>query len=160
MEQAISGTQRELDNLTKLRFRDQVSEDRFLRQSRDLAEAELKLKEQLAKLASKDLWLQPGYQLISLCNRAVSWFRTGTSEAKRLIIQIVGSNPVLKDGKLSIHARKPFREWDQPPALSFVSAYVQDVRTFFLEQTSESIELAAALKRLFELMGEASEKAA
>lgn len=79
----------------------------------------------------------------------------GDLRTKRLILFIVGSNPSLKDKKLNIDARKPFRRWPNPRSVSDSSRFVKDVRTL-----ADAGELAQTLKSIRELwkLAEAAER--
>ena len=61
-------------------------------------------------------WFEPCRDFVSFSTRAVEWFRAGDLAMKRLILEIVGLNPTLKDRILSVEAAKPFqRRVDDDP---------------------------------------------
>src|SRR5262249_40024023 len=77
LEKALVGISKELENLTKLRLRDLITDNEFVseRQSLDLERS--KLQQSLEKLQQTSAWLEPAHFFISLSNRAISWFTEG-----------------------------------------------------------------------------------
>ena len=71
---------------------------------------------------------------------AVKQFRRGEIAVQRNILNIVGSNPVLTSGILSIEAAKPFRAWPSLPTNSQLRAYVEDVRTLCEENDTAFLQ--------------------
>lgn len=130
---ALGRSQQELDNLTRLRYRDLIGDDEFGRQRSELLKRQAVLKQQLDQLNS-DSWIEPSRNLFLFSNRAVFWLTHGSTSEKRLILATVGSNPTLMSKKLSIDARNPFTLLLQPRKNSHWWAIVNDVRTFFRQQ--------------------------
>ena len=111
IEQTRGSVERQLDNLTKLRVRDLVDDDEFLRQRQELERDRIRTAQGLQALGRSSDWFEPARLLISFNNQAVSRFISGDLPIKRLILEITGSNLVLTDQKLNIDAKKPFRRW-------------------------------------------------
>jgi hypothetical protein len=101
---------RELDNLTRLRLRDLLTDDEYIRQRDQLQREQIRLA-QKANGGPTHSWFEPARLLVSFSNQAVSWFVAGDFETKRLILETVGSNPVLTDRELRTQTKKPFRSW-------------------------------------------------
>jgi hypothetical protein len=80
----------------------------------------------------------------------VSRFTSGDLHRKRLILNIVGSNLVLKDEELSISARKPFRRWSNSPNFPEMRAFVKDVRTFLWSDTQEMHAMIEGIRKLLD----------
>lgn len=59
---------------------------------------------------------------VSFCNRAAECFRAADSVQRRLILETVGSNLTIQEGKLSIEAKKPFVQWGPDPPNSELCA--------------------------------------
>jgi site-specific DNA recombinase len=135
LSRAVESTDRELQNLLGLRLREMIADEEFKRERDRLEGERLRAKERLAEAGDPKQWLEPSKAFISLSNRAVSWFREGDPQTKRLILTIVGSNPVLKDKKLNIDARKPFRRWNKNRDRPSLSRSLKDVRTLALTDT-------------------------
>jgi len=107
---ALAQTQQELRTLVDLRVRNMINDTEYLERRRTLQKEEMQL-QQTAKQSdsSQPLRLELGQSIILFRKYAADWFSRGTDEDKRLILQTVGSNCVLKDRKVSIDARFPFK---------------------------------------------------
>ncbi len=139
---------RELDNLTKLRIRDLITDDEYVKQRQELERQQIGTTQRLEALRRDDARFEPAQSLIEFNKILLSRFTAGDFENKRLIVNIVGSNLVLKDKKLNIDARKPFRKWSPYVENSEMRAFVKDVRTFFWEETSESLEMHSRIQEI------------
>jgi site-specific DNA recombinase len=129
---ALESCKRHLDNVTKLRYRELIGEDEFLRQREDLTQELNKLNERLAEVKSEN-WIEPSRNLFLFSNRASYWLTHGSIDEKRLILSTVGSNLSIKDKRLSIDAKKPFQILQNRGSNSSWWAIVRDVRTYFHE---------------------------
>jgi site-specific DNA recombinase len=127
-EQALQATKKQLDNLTSLRIRDLISDEEFTEQRNVLQQQELKLTQEGQGESQAD-WFEPLDLALSFSKSAVAWFEAGDPRTKRTIMQIAGSNFVLKDQELNIDARKPFRRWPEKPTVSQMCGFLEDVRT-------------------------------
>lgn len=107
IEKALGGCSRNLDALTKMRFRELIGDDEFVRQRTDLTLEQSKLQDRLQKLET-DHWVELSQKLFLFSNRAIFWLTHGTATEKRLVLAASGSNFVLKAKILSIDAKKPF----------------------------------------------------
>lgn len=145
---AQAAADRELENLTKLRIRDLLSDEEYLRQREELGRRQIDIEQKLKTLDQQASRFEPARLLVSFNKTLVSRFASGDLHKKRLILNIVGSNLVLKDQELSIHARKPFRRWSQSPTFTDLRAFVKDVRTFVSEQSPEMYEMIAGIRKL------------
>jgi len=108
LTQTRTSLEKESENLTKLRIRDLITDEEYLKQRQELERHQIKIAQSLKTAEEPDLRFEPARLLISFSKRAVSWFQAGDARIKRLILTIAGSNPQLKDKKLCIDARKPF----------------------------------------------------
>jgi site-specific DNA recombinase len=131
VERVLENSVRNIDNLTKLRYRELIEEEEFIRQRSELNREEMALKERLQELGSEN-WIEPSQKLFLFSNRAVFWLTHGTIAEKRLILSTVGSNLVVKAKKLNIHVNEPFKLLEKRKSISTWCALVNDVRTFFL----------------------------
>ncbi len=128
LQKTYDATTTSLDNLTKLRIRGLITDDEFVAQRQELEREQLRLKQSLTRVSRTDSWLEPAEQIISFSNRAISWFREGDEEIRRLIVQVVGSNLVLRDKKLNIEAKMPFRRLAGTASRTDLCRGVEDVR--------------------------------
>lgn len=140
IERALNACVRNMDNLTKLRYRELIGEDEFLRQRAELGREELTLKERQQQLETES-WVEPSRKLFSFSNRAVFWLTHGTPDEKRLILSTVGSNLTMSGKKLNIDANEPFQIIRRNRPISTWCAMVNDVRTFFRNNPEFSIPL-------------------
>lgn len=132
LKQTILACARNLDNLTKLRYRELITDDEFLRQRAELTQEDCKLKQRLDQLNTEQ-WIEPSQKLFLFSNRAVFWLAHGNTSEKRLILSTVGSHLLLKAKKLSIDAKKPFQILQASGSIRDWWRVVNDVRTFFTE---------------------------
>lgn len=109
-EQAAARVARELDNLTRLRLRDQIGDEEYQRHRQALEQEQCKIEQSQRTAGEAASAFEPARLFVSFNRRAVEWFRAGDAPLKRLILTTVGSNLRLTDKKLSVEARKPFRQ--------------------------------------------------
>lgn len=160
LERARAAVEHQLDNLTKLRLRDLVTDEEYLRRRSELERERIRMAQALKTREQADSWFEPARTLISFSHRATSWFKAGDSQKKRLILAVVGSNLTLEGGKLRIEAKKPFRRWAGTASFSAVRAFVKDVRTFVAQQDSATLEMISQVHRLLEPMANSGSKQA
>jgi site-specific DNA recombinase len=137
LENQAAAIDRQLANLKKLRIRDLLNDGEFLEERQELTRERIRVAQELGKLAETDSRFEPAHLLVAFNKEAASRFRTGTPDEKRLILQIVGSNPKLQDRELKIDVAKPFRRWSETSTSSDLRAFVHDVRTFATDPDSE-----------------------
>lgn len=113
IERRIGAIARERDSLTKMRLREMLTDEEYAKQRKDLDTEEIGLVQRLEQTTHQATWFEPAENLISFSNRAADCFAHADADTKRLILETVGSNPILKDKKLLIEARKPFMFWAQ-----------------------------------------------
>ena len=152
VETAIHAVSRQIENLTKLRVRDLLSDDEFASERKALQNERLRLTLQLEAGQSSGDWIEPARMLVLFSNRAVSWFSEGNHEIKRLILAVAGLNPTLGDRQLNIDARKPFQRRSRAVDFRLGWSVVEDVRTRWQAHDLELMETVAALKQLGSLV--------
>ena len=158
LEQARIAVERELGNLTKLRIRELLTDEEYVKQRQELEREQIKVAQNLALADQDDNRFEPLRELVSFSNTAVSWFEAGDLRAKRLILKIIGLNPLLKDKKLNIDARKPFRRWSQPGNFSEWSSFVEDVRNLLV--AGELTDVVQSVRELSRRMNAEEKKRA
>ena len=103
--------QRELDNLTKMRYRELIDDDTFLQEKKELTDNIFKMKQQLRNTENRaEEWHNLTEKAFNFATCARGAFVNGDLQTKKEIVTALGSNPKLKDGKFSIDACK----WLQP----------------------------------------------
>lgn len=160
LEKAYKQNQSHLDKLIKMRYRDLLSDEEFLKQKRELLREQAIVTEKIASPGDFEECLESAERFFLFLNRVRKRFEDGYLETKRGILKAVGSNFYLKDKKLFIEAKRPFLIIEEglkvlapenlglePPgngslrprfdlSLSQIRlwwAQVENVRTFFLE---------------------------
>ncbi len=108
-EAGIAVVARQLDTLTTMRVRELLTDEQYLRQREGLEREQLRLQRAAAKQTDPQLWLQPARTLVSFGGYLVPAFERAELPRKRFIAQVTGCNPSLRDKKLSIQAKKPYR---------------------------------------------------
>ncbi len=109
LQKTYNKNQKYLDNLTQMRFREQISEPEYLQHKTELLKEQRRLKEKLESTEYRaSNWLELSEKTFNFVYYARAWFKNGTLEDKRTILQTLGSNFVLKDRKLFIETKKPF----------------------------------------------------
>jgi hypothetical protein len=111
LSKAILQTQRQLDNLTGMRYRELITDDEFKKERASLQVEINKLRERLRETEGRaDRWLDLTERVFNFATHARQAFLEGDLQTKREIFLALGQNPTIKDGKLAIHAN----EWLQP----------------------------------------------
>ncbi len=172
LEQALSHCQSQLDKLTRMRLNDLMSDDEYLREKRRLLDEKIALTERLKNDdAGKINPVASTVETFIFAGQALDRFRNGSPEDKRNVLQQIGSNFHLDDGKLVIKAEKPLLiieeglkavctdfNWLELPINGLVMgknalycsaipdwrAVVDDVRTFFENKLSRENQKTAA----------------
>jgi DNA invertase Pin-like site-specific DNA recombinase len=138
VDKAVQVCGKSLDNLTRLRCNDLITDEEFIRQRGELLKEQERLRERLRQLEAA-VWIEPSRDLFLFSNRAKYWLVHGPPDLKRQILSAVGSNLFLKDKKLSIDAKKPFRAISERASCSPLCTVVNAVRIFFETEGSFSI---------------------
>lgn len=109
---ALEGTQKELDNLTKMRFRDLIDDEMFIRQSNELKTKISQLKEATQETEARaERWLELSVKTFNFATYTRHTFITTKDlQVKKEILMALGSNPIIKDGKISIIAEDWLQE--------------------------------------------------
>ncbi len=99
----IESTHKEVKKLIKMASKELISEDQFLEEKQDL-ENQIKQLEQEREDTNKraDNWYGTAEHLFDLAVNGRKKFLYGSLEDKRSVLQDLGSNPIILDGKLII----------------------------------------------------------
>jgi DNA invertase Pin-like site-specific DNA recombinase len=159
LQNAYNQVQSEFNNLTQMRLRNLLTDEEYLQQKSELLRERAQLQERLKDNDHRvDMWLKLTENTFIFANRAKYWFKNGSLEDKKQILETIGSNLILKDKKLFIEAKKPFlilkkglaraeqeklmfepaksglnaeQTSDLQAQYSYLLGLVEDVRTFF-----------------------------
>jgi site-specific DNA recombinase len=160
VEAALHQATAELSALVKLRTRGMIDDALFQSEQSELLKRKAQLtSDQAAQLAPLVNRFELVSDLVSLRRQAVEWFKVGDDETKRLILETVGSNYTLTSKKLSVEARKPFKQVPTSPSFRELRAVIDDVRKA-IDDPSEAKHLAGCLDRLKELRDPQKRRAA
>jgi hypothetical protein len=155
LQRTQAANARELQNLTKLRIRDLLSDEEYMKERQELERAQIGFTQKLDALAKRDARFEPSQRIVSFNSCLVDRFMKGNLQRKRIILATVGSNLVLENKKLSIDVRKPFRRWADSTDISDLRAFVRDVRTHCDEDSAECQQM---MQNIREIMDDASKE--
>ena len=141
---AIRETSAQLNELTGLRLRNLLTDEEFLARRKDLQQEQLRLAQQRDRAANDVNRFEPGEDVLFFCNRAIKWFLSGNLQAKKIILETVGSNLTLTNKILSIEARKAFKRQPLEGGLCTVLAIDDAVQRH--ENVSGGNELSAIIE--------------
>ncbi|MCL5432008.1 MAG: recombinase family protein [Patescibacteria group bacterium] len=104
-------TQKELDELTRMRYRQLIDDETFIKDKNELTAKIAQLKSKLRETEARaERWLELSERTFSFATYARKAFITGGLELKKEILLGLGQSPKIKDGKLVIEPN----EWFQP----------------------------------------------
>lgn len=109
--QSITQAQKELDNLTKMRYRELIDDEMFIKERDTLQTQIKKLQHELHETEQRaEGWIELTEKVFNFARYAQEHFENGSIEQKKDVLSGLGSNFLLKDQKLIITAHK----WLQP----------------------------------------------
>jgi len=104
-------TQKELDKLTKMRYRQLIDDETFIKERNELQTRITQLKGKLRETETRaEQWLELTEKTFNFAIFARKAFITGKLELKKEILLALGKTPIIKDKKLYIEPS----EWLQP----------------------------------------------
>ncbi len=132
-QKAYNGAQKKLDELVEMRFNNLLNDKEYGDWKAKIIKEQTILKEKMTDTEHRtSRWLELSEKAFLFANRAKIWFRDGNMDTKRNILKSLGSNFVLKDGKLHIQLQKPYLMISKKGKNLVWLAIVDDVRTFFV----------------------------
>lgn len=138
---ALEDTQKELDNLTKMRFRDLIDDDMFIKQSNELKTRISQLKANVQETEGRaERWLELSINTFNFATYARQKFLTTDNlQIKKEILMALGSNQIIKDGKLSLVAEDWFQKIkNNYPALEAEYLRLEPTKIRTVEQKTEA----------------------
>jgi len=115
-KRAYTNCLKKLDNLFQLKISplnvdgSLISDEEYAKKKAELVREKARLEEAMERLKKQEnRWLEAIEKTFDFACHARYWFRNGTPEEKTQILRSIGSNLTLKDGKLEIELKKPFR---------------------------------------------------
>ncbi len=117
-DKALIQTQKELDNLTQMRYREMIDDEAFMKNKAVIEAKITEIKATRGEIENRaEKWLELTEKTFNFATYARQAFITGTLERKREILMSLGQNAIIKEGKLVI---KPY-EWLKPIAKNYPS---------------------------------------
>ncbi len=106
---SILETQKELDGLTKMRYRDLIDDTTYIKERNELKEKIDRLRANLGEIEGRtDKWLELTEKTFEFACNARNRFIHGDLQTKREIFSALGRNFSIKDRKLKIEANEWF----------------------------------------------------
>lgn len=120
--QSLTESQKELDNLTRMRYRELINDETFIKEKNVLTDNITKLKTQLREDINYDeKWIELTEKAFYFATYARQTFINGSIEAKREVFTTLGSNYQLKDKQLIFEASV----WLIPIAKAYPALYAE-----------------------------------
>ena len=142
---ALTSTQKELDMLTKMRYRELIDDETFIRERDDLKTKIAKLTNNLRETESRaDKWLELTEKTFTFACYARKEFIFGTLEKKREIYSALGQNYFVKDKEILI---KP-NEWFVP----IEKAYPELEEEYNRLELDKNLDIATRNERFAQLI--------
>ena len=108
---AVLDTQKQIDNLTKMRYRGLIEDDEYIRERKLLLTKLTTLKNGLRETEDRAVnWLELTEKTFEFATNAREAFIHGNIDTKKDILMAIGQNPTIKDGILRIE----MNEWLVP----------------------------------------------
>ena len=109
LQEAYNQSQKELDNLTQMRYRELITDEEYVRERNRFRIEIMKIKEKLGDTEHRaESWLALSEKVFNYACHARDWFKEGDLKTKKQILEAIGSNLVLKGKKLRLEFKKPF----------------------------------------------------
>lgn len=129
----LTKTERQLDNLTKMRYKELINDEEFKKERKGLQGEINSLRSKVDQTYDRaDHWLELTEKVFDFAVNARSAFLNGNVETKRTILMALGQNPTLKDRKITI---VPFK-WLQPIAEHYPALERQYLRLELTKKVS------------------------
>lgn len=124
-------TQTHLDSLTKMRYRELIDDDTFLKEKQQLSSKIAELKSLLRETEGRaEQWIELTEKVFNFSLYAHKAFLTGDLQTKKEILAALGSNYILKDQKLTISYHNYFE-----PIIKRYPAIVSEYNRLELDET-------------------------
>ncbi len=108
---AVLDTQKQIDNLTRMRYRGLVEDDEYIRERKLLQTQLASLKQDRGETEDRAVnWLKLTERAFDFATNARAAFMHGDIDTKKDILMAIGQNPTMKDGILRID----MNEWLVP----------------------------------------------
>ena len=148
LSQGIKNLESQLEKLMSMCLHGLITDGEYQKSKANLSHDLQKLRQIQEQDKTADAWFEPAELLISFSNSLAFRFDEGDASTKRLIFEIVGSNPILTDKKLSVEAKRPFRLRNKNGNYSTLCTTLKEVRTLIETGDSEMQSIIAGIRKL------------
>jgi len=146
----------EMQEYSRMRAKLQISEEEFLASRREIETERLTLSSRRLRIVNETDWLEPFEIVEEFCNKAAIWFEAADVSLRRLILDTVGSNLVLRSGKLSIEAKLPFISNANAASIPTMCTFLKSIRTLSIEKDPELAKIVANIRKIREALGDST----
>ena len=160
LEKAIRGCDEKLATLIDLRLRGLIDDQDLVARREEMQKEKIGLEEELSGLDRQDGWFEPVMNVISFGSRAAAWFLAGDDTLRKAILKTVGSNLTLINRKLNVEAVFPYSIQAESVPLLTLCSIVNDVRTRYLNQDPQILELIREVEKIETAVSENLKEAA
>ncbi len=137
LQDAVRGNEAAKKRLTDMRLRDLIDDSEFASRRQELIVEGSKLAGRLDGYELRsNLWMERAEEAFCFCKTVRERFASGTASERRQILQIVGSNLVLENKKLTIYPGEFFGGVQKAVEKQEWLPLLDDVRTLFVSQAS------------------------
>jgi site-specific DNA recombinase len=136
LEETIRSTDQEIANLLDLRLRSIVPDEVFTRKNQELEQRKIGLQKHLATATEAGQAIsQQINEVLDFAVTVQQNFVAGPAVRQRAILEAIGSNYLLRGGKMAFHLEKPLSFIAEASGCSNWGGIVDDVRTWLLTTT-------------------------
>lgn len=136
VESAYQSAQRQLDELLNLRLRELIDDVSFNTKRVELLKERERLNERRTDSEGQaDRWCEMVEQVLTFAYAARKRFHSGDAQQKRIIMEIIGSELILTNKKLTFEPVAPFSYLRDTAQKSTWRGAVEEVRKFCVEAT-------------------------
>jgi DNA invertase Pin-like site-specific DNA recombinase len=133
VQSAYESTQKQLDELLSLRLKGLIDDEMFDTRRVLLQKERNRLKARLDDTENRaDRWIELAENVLHFSFLLVSRFNAASVDEKRVILETIGSNWVLRDKKLAFEPVAPYKFMKKTSKISVWQDIVKQVRTFYL----------------------------
>jgi hypothetical protein len=131
VQSAYESTQKQLDELLSIRLRGLIDDEMFNTRRVALQKERSRLKERLEDTEGRaDRWVELAQGVLRFCYLLRTRFNTASPDEKRVILETIGSNWILKDKTLTFEPVAPYRYIKKSGKISIWRATLNQVHTY------------------------------
>lgn len=148
LDHAIALVKGKLKTLMEMRLVASIDDAEFVARRAELVQEQEMLLNSRKGLADTERAIEPLASLVLACSRLVSWYAAGNGRVKRLILEMIGSNPVLNNKVLGITFGFPELTGSATQQFLIWSRWLDDVRTQLMKNDDQVRRLVTKAEEL------------